>query len=69
MKKIINILKNREFRRGFVFSAGALLVLDNIIFHWLLSWHHVIEGLHAYQADLATFAFGLILIAYSLFKK
>ncbi|HIJ98786.1 TPA: DUF2243 domain-containing protein [archaeon] len=69
MKKIIKMLKNREFRSGFVFAAGALLVLDNIIFHWLLSWHHVIEGPRAYQADFLTFVFGLVLIAYSLFKK
>ena len=69
MKKLLEILKNKDFRRGFIFAAGALLVIDNVLFHWILKLHHVIEGPHALQADLATFAIGLILIVYSILRK
>ncbi len=69
MEKIVNLLKNKEFRRGFVFAAGALLVIDNVLFHWILKLHHVIEGPHALEADFLTFIFGLILIVYSILRK
>ena len=69
MTNLLKIFKNKEFRRGFVFAAGALLVIDNILFHWILKLHHVIEGPHALEADLFTFVIGLILVIYSFLKK
>ena len=69
MKNLPKLIKNKEFRRGVVFAAGLFLVLDNIVFHWILKLHHAIGGPHAYQADLAAFIVGLTLLAYSLLKR
>lgn len=69
MINVKQLFQNKDFRRGFVFAAGALIVADILLFHLALDFHHVIEGRFAFKSDLVALALGIILLLYGLLKE
>ncbi|WP_306060465.1 DUF2243 domain-containing protein [Natronococcus wangiae] len=51
---------------GALIVIGAAAVIDNIVFHWLLGWHRVIEGVP--DPEMFLLELGIVLIGIVLFS-
>ena len=38
------MVQGRRELSAVLVAVGALAVVDNVVFHWLLGWHQLIEG-------------------------
>jgi uncharacterized membrane protein len=57
---------------GALIAVGALAVLDNVVVHWLLGWHRLVEGWpHGANlaAEVALVVLGLAMLGAGLWRR
>jgi uncharacterized membrane protein len=54
---------------GVLIGIGALLVFDNVVFHWLLAFHRAIPGPYALHAEIVLVAAGAVMIIVGLRRE
>lgn len=54
---------------GALISLGALAVVDNVVFHWLLGLHRAVPGTGAEFVEVGLVALGVAMLALGLWLE
>jgi uncharacterized membrane protein len=54
---------------GVLMGIGALIVLDNVILHWILQLHRVVSGPMALPIEIALVILGAAMFAFGLWRE
>lgn len=57
---------------GALILIGTVAIVDNIVFHWLLGWHRVIEGVpdpEMFLLELSIVLIGVILLSVGTWRE
>jgi hypothetical protein len=54
---------------GALIALGALGIVDNIVFHWLLQFHRAVPGPHALTVEVVLVMIGAGLIVLGLWRE
>jgi hypothetical protein len=62
--------RNDAMINGALILAGAVGVVDNVVFHWILGWHRIIEDHpHALELEIAVVAVSAAMLAAGIIRE
>lgn len=61
--------RNDAIINGALVALGALGIIDNVIFHWLLGFHRTVPGPYALHVEIVIVIISTILLVVGLWRE
>jgi len=61
--------RNAALLNGALIALGALAIVDNLLFHWLLGLHRAVPGPNATAVEIGLVVLGTVLLVIGLWRE